>query len=258
MRARARQVGFIRLLLRSKSPAQRQDGLFRVTLAGKTASLPEEVCRHMAGAGLLHIAGDSARCRPEARSWLRRQLAEGDTPLADQHRSFVPGDADQARVNSAESPLARLAQRTAGAEPFLQPHHLDAAVRFQNLFARGHMRQRTTMSYDAVRVDESRPAAERAHEPQGAALDARRELERVRTAMPPDCATALFDICGFEKGLQLVESERGWPRRSAKLVLRIALDHLARYYGLAPIAEGREKARRSAWRQDGARPMEVG
>jgi hypothetical protein len=57
----------------------------------------------------------------------------------------------------------------------------------------------------------------------------------------------LTDVCGFDKGLQAIETERNWPRRSAKLVLRIGLDQLAAQFGMEVIARGPDKARLSAW-----------
>jgi hypothetical protein len=86
------------------------------------------------------------------------------------------------------------------------------------------------------------------------AADARRALAEIHEVLPRDCAGVVLDVCGLLKGLQSVESERGWPRRSAKLVLRIGLDQLARHYGLAAQATGPASRRDRAWQDAGARP----
>lgn len=44
----------------------------------------------------------------------------------------------------------------------------------------------------------------------------------------------LVDVCCFLKGLKTVETERQWPARSAKLILKTALAVLARHYDPRP------------------------
>ena len=80
-----------------------------------------------------------------------------------------------------------------------------------------------------------------------AAIDARKHLANMAALMPADCWAVLFDICGLDRGLQDVEAERDWPRRGGKLVLRIALSHLAMHYGRDAEGRGREATRQRHW-----------
>lgn len=55
-----------------------------------------------------------------------------------------------------------------------------------------------------------------------------------------------------KKRLEDIERERAWPARSAKVVLQLALDRLARHYGYAAQTKGRTQAPICTWLADGA------
>ncbi|RYF45074.1 MAG: hypothetical protein EOO38_16650 [Cytophagaceae bacterium] len=109
------------------------------------------------------------------------------------------------------------------------------------------MRQRVTMSYDPTRTGGRGGGSPVQGELSATAADARKQLAVVAAMMPADCWAVLFDICGLDRGLQDVEAERDWPRRGGKLVLRIALSHLAAHYGLDAEARGREAEKQRHW-----------
>jgi hypothetical protein len=86
--------------------------------------------------------------------------------------------------------------------------------------------------------------------------------QRVRLALEaagPEFAGLLLDVCCFLKGIEDVERERIWPRSSAKIVLRLGLDRLARHYGYAAQAVGRVRADIRVWlAEDAVFTTEVG
>lgn len=70
--------------------------------------------------------------------------------------------------------------------------------------------------------------------------------------MGPELSGVALDVCCFMKGLELVERERQWPARSAKLMLKTALLALHRYY-TPPAREGTRH-----WGEAGYRPELAG
>jgi hypothetical protein len=247
--ASKRAIRFVRSLLPDGEARRVGSGDFRAVGADRAATLPPADVAVLRSAGVLVGNADTCRAGPDARSWLRRQIVGGE-PYAGQHREEITA-ADGRRIDLSESPLARLAAAGAdGDRPFLAPHQVEAGERFRRLFERASLRQRVTVAYDPARGKGGSPRSEVSD----MAADARKALAAIIEALPAECAGVVFDVCGLEKGLQQVEGERGWPRRSAKLVLRIGLDQLARHYHLTPLAVGRAGTPNRAWMEQGARP----
>lgn len=251
-RADRRTIRFVRALLAGDEAMLAPTGLFAARDGDRKVTLGEAVVRELAARGVLERDGTTCRATREARSWLKRQLLEDDA-FAAQHRIDVqvPGGAT---LNLDESPLARLAVASRGeAAPFLERHQVEAGERVRRLAERARLQPRLTMNYSGAHTA-SRGASRGSGEISDLAADARKALAAIHLVLPRDCAGVVLDVCGLLKGLQIVESERGWPRRSAKLVLRIGLEQLAQHYGLAPVAVGTESRRRRVWMGEGARP----
>ncbi|WDR06423.1 DUF6456 domain-containing protein [Devosia rhodophyticola] len=235
-RAELRSIRFVRALMPDGKAMPDGQGQYVLATATSTARLSANAVAGLISQGVL--TGNAGYCTPtpEARHWLNRQKSDA-AGFADQHR-HLSTDGDAITRNLDESPLARLAAPgRGGAKPFLAPHQVEAGERLRHLVERAGLSPRTTMSYDASRSICARSAMG-VGDVGDLAIDARRRLNDIARTLPTDCAGVVFDVCGLLKGLQVVESERGWPRRSAKLVLRIGLDQLATFFGLSATTRG--------------------
>ncbi len=135
-------------------------------------------------------------------------------------------------------------------------HQMEAAERLAGDFQTGQMTPRVTSNWDRVALG---AISGTSGNPSGRGVDVSERIsaaqERVRRALSdagPEFADVLIDLCCLETGIETFESKRGWPRRSAKLVLGLALDRLARHYGIV----GRSAARGHTqhWGASGYRP----
>ncbi len=141
------------------------------------------------------------------------------------------GAPDYALVNLSESPLGQLMRRkTKCGRPFLSQAEFTAGERLRADFTRGQIMPRLGANWEASVASRRRTDANGVAELTEAALAARQRVERAVNAVGPELSGVLIDICCFLKGLELVESERGWPVRSAKIVLKTALGVLSRHY----------------------------
>ena len=149
-------------------------------------------------------------------------------------------------LDHAESPLAWLARRKGrDGEPLIRGHQLAAGERLRAEFTRGQMTPRITSNWSAAGASGARGSA--GATPTDTVVAARQRVRHALEAVGPEFAGLLLDVCCFLKRLEDVERERRWPARSAKLVLQLGLDRLARHYGLDSQARGRAKAPMRAW-----------
>jgi hypothetical protein len=251
MRPKARVVRFVRIILAGGNVTQ-VGSLCKASNGSHVASLETPVVRQLISQGVL--AGLPDECKPsaETRNWLRRVLADENAYLA-QHQ-LQAQSVPSLTLNLSESPLARLAQPDAAGAAYLLPHQVEAGERFRRLFERAGLQARVTMSYGPKTGSNGSAIGDLSD----MAVDARRDLDSLSQALPLECVGVLFDVCAYLKGLQTVELERGWPRRSAKLVLRIALEQLAAYFGLNQAARGPDHASSRFWHDTNRPPLQCG
>lgn len=226
----------------------RPDG---VRLATTTAALAELETR-----GLIKPDADGRRAPTAAGTARLARLTAAAQPFLAQHRALTPAtvtvdgvdgvDAD-VLCNAEESPLAWLARRKDKAgQPLIAPHQFTAGERLRADFTRAQMTPRLTVNWSgtaSARGGGSRDPAAFAE----AALAAKERVTRALDAAGPELSGILLDVCCFLKGLEAVERERSWPARTAKVVLGLALDRLARHYGLGSEARGPARGRTQAW-----------
>jgi hypothetical protein len=149
-------------------------------------------------------------------------------------------------VDEAESPLAWLARRRGrDGRALIEPHQLAAGERLRADFTFAQMMPRTTSNWDSPVTNGGGGGGA------GYATDmmiaARQRVRHALDAAGPEFAGLLVDVCCFLKGLEDIERERLWPARSAKIVLQLALDRLARHYGLMSAARGAARADVRVW-----------
>jgi hypothetical protein len=154
-------------------------------------------------------------------------------------------------IDESESPLAWLARRRGrDGRALIEPHQLQAGERLRAEFTRAQMMPRTTSNW-ASPISTGR-RGERAGAFTDAVIAARQRVRHALEGAGPEFAGLLLDVCCFLKGLEDIERERAWPARSAKVVLQLALERLARHYGYAGEARGSNRAAVRTWLADDA------
>ncbi|MBD3745175.1 MAG: hypothetical protein IE932_03050 [Sphingopyxis terrae] len=128
-------------------------------------------------------------------------------------------------VNVAESPLAWLAARG-----MVSDAQYRAGERLRTDYERAGLAGRVTMRWDAAPPSKNRGGA-RAADASLARIDAHRRFHAAVEHVGPGLADICWRVICAGEGIGGAEKALGWPSRSGKLVLTLALDRLARFYG---------------------------
>ncbi|WP_417468868.1 DUF6456 domain-containing protein [Maricaulis sp.] len=195
------------------------------------ARLDAAQVRQALASGLLHQVGDQVGLGKAGRAALRR--GQGGA-FASQHRAMAAtsilgqdGRLQPVEVNTREGTLGRWTA------------HLDrveraAAERFCADHARSSLHQQTTRNWEL-----NAPARQKGWRggPDAAPLAAIAAKDRVMDALAAVGAglePVLMAVCIRGEGISAIERRFGWAQRSGRTVLKLALQQLARHYGMTP------------------------
>jgi hypothetical protein len=215
---------------------------------------------NLISAGLVaREAGGGFELTPQGRDHVARMRVARATgaldPFLGQHLALArvtidgPLGTTAVLVDEAESPLAWLSRRRGrDGRPLITAEQRLAGERLRLEFTRAQLMPRVSANWQAAVSHGARAASGgRAGHITDVIVTARQHFRRALDAVGPEFSGLLVDVCCFLKGLEDVERERHWPSRSAKVVLQLGLDRLARHYGLAHEAQGRGHATIRAW-----------
>ena len=219
---------------------------FRIgrTVAPKTVI--EELARHQlvkmgqdGTAALTDVGEKFLRRRSAQRSQSTGNTATGaqPDPFAQQHLDLsqaemeIGGRRQRITRNMTEGPLGWLRRRRDSVgRPLINANQLEAGEQLRRDFEMASLRSNVTMSYDGVPGDKRRRAWYRGSNHTERTLGARKRVEAALDAVGPGLSDVLFRVCCFLEGLGEIERRMGWPQRSGKVILTLALDRLVDHY----------------------------
>ena len=155
---------------------------------------------------------------------MKRQLVERELTIAGPSRNPPRPGGRSVTVNLAESPLTWLHARG-----HLDDRQLAAGERLRLDWENAQLSPGITMRWDVVRVSGGAGGGLTASERQMAARD---RFGEAVAAAGPGLSDVLWRVVCAGEGLPDAERALGWPQRSGRVVLTLALDRLADHYGL--------------------------
>ncbi|AOL94476.1 DUF6456 domain-containing protein [Porphyrobacter sp. LM 6] len=156
---------------------------------------------------------------------MKRELVERELTTEGPRRSRMQAGGRVTRtvtVNLAESPLSWLHARG-----HLDDRLFDAGEKLRGDYERAQLPPSITMRWDPVRV---KSTGERGLSPSERQIAARQRFDGAIGAAGRGLEDILWRVVCAGEALPEAEKTLGWPARSGKLVLRIALERVAEFY----------------------------
>jgi len=232
-------------------------GVYRAGAASPAMTVSSAFVEGLAARDL--IAPDGRRpgafeASAAAESLVRRLLAGADVWRA-QHWSRAPTkeiEGAAAPFAAGDSPLAWLRKRRgADGRALISQAEYDAGERLRDDYEAAQMRPRLVGDWSAPRAGRVRRGPVEGLTDCERALAARQRVRRALESVGPQLGGVLVRVCCHLEGLEDAERAFGWPKRSGKVVLQLALDRLAAHYGYGE-TEGARGLR--GWRGVDAKP----
>jgi hypothetical protein len=169
---------------------------------------------------------------PAGRAWLKRDETAPAVETAERTIATAEGESATVRVNLAESPVSWLSRRKGpDGQPLLAPAEVEAAERLREDFELAQMGPRVTQDWQSFLTPRG-DMFQGGRGPCEGPSAARERVSRALAELGPGLADVALRVCCFLEGLEAVEGRMGWSARSAKVVLKIALQRLAAHYRL--------------------------
>lgn len=255
-----------RLIADAKSAGARYEIVEEGASRRKKQTVTAQIVRQWLSDGLVEPCPDGYRLSSAGASRVRRELSATDN-FQTQHQSRTlrvidyEGMKQPAIVNDAESPLKWLASRKdkSGAR-LLTAFQLEAGERIRADYQFAGLAARVTASWSPTAQCNGSGGASDAAGMQDNVLAARQRVIRALAAVGPELSGILVDVCCHLKGLEEAEKTEGWPQRSGKVILQMALTRLARHYGLVSDDQvnGGVRRRLSHWGAEDYKPKASG
>ena len=233
--------------------AQAQGGVVAVQqtrrgIAVGSGSFPRAALDELIGRDLVEVRlGPSGRPRyhisEAGTAHLRRRAASKEDRFLAQHQELLPAKVEVGGVRTGvqrdptESPLEWLRRRKKNGEPLIDAVAFEAGERLRRDLTLAQMLPSVTLNWSAAASPKAAGGTGQAN-PTETAIAARQRATKALDSVGADFSGLLLDLCGFLKGLERIEQERGWPPRSGKVVVKLALARLASHYGLQGSARG--------------------